>query len=152
MITALKALFEAPAKETEEALNYRLQVACAALLIETARADFEESGDERDILQSLLCNTLGVTITDIEPLLTHAEQRADAATSLYEFTRLINDHYSPRQKLKLISNMWRVAYADTRIDKHEDHLIRRVAELIHVSHQDFIATKLAAKKVATKIV
>lgn len=150
MIAALRSLFEAPIKETEKALSYRLQLACAVLLIETARADFEESVAEHKALQTLLCDTLKIEKSDIEPLLELATEHADSATSLYQFTRLINDHYKPKQKVQLISNMWKVAFADGRIDKYEDHLIRRVSELIYVSHQDFISTKLATQKSLTQ--
>ena len=76
--------------------------------------------------------------------MTLANQRADEATSLYEFTRVINDHYTPAQKLALIDLMWKVAYADSNLDKYEEHLIRRVAELTYVPHQDYIRSKLAA--------
>ena len=61
---------------------------------------------------------------------------------MYEFTRLINDHYSYEQKTGLVENLWRLAFADENLDKYEEGLIRRVADLIHVSHGDFIKTKL----------
>ena len=67
---------------------------------------------------------------------------ADKATSLYEFTRLINDHYSKEQKLLLIQSMWRVAYADNDLNKYEERLIRQVSDLIHVSHSDFMKMKM----------
>ena len=70
-----------------------------------------------------------------------AEERVDESTSLYEFTRVINDHYSAAQKLQLIEAMWVVAYADGNLDKYEEHLIRQVAEPIYVSHEDFMRSK-----------
>ena len=69
----------------------------------------------------------------------------DESTSLYEFTRVINDNYTPQQKLQLISAMWVVAYADGNLDKYEEHLIRRVAELTYVAHEDYIRAKLRAQ-------
>jgi uncharacterized tellurite resistance protein B-like protein len=68
----------------------------------------------------------------------------DEATSLYEFTRIINDHYSAQQKVQLIGAMWAVAFADGNLDKYEEALIRQVAELTYVPHQDYIRCKLAA--------
>ena len=64
---------------------------------------------------------------------------------LYEFTKLINDSYDYEQKVELIENMWRIAFSDKRLDKYEDHLIRKVSELIYVSHSDFIKTKLKVR-------
>ena len=145
MIDTLRALFETPARETREALRHRLQLASAALLIETARADFTQDGDEEAAMEKLLHNSLMLPATEIQELMRQATDKADEATSLYEFTRLINDHYLEEEKLQLIHNMWVVAWADGNIDKYEEHLIRRVAELIYVSHQEFIRGKLAAK-------
>ena len=72
----------------------------------------------------------------------------DEAISLYEFTRVINDHYSAEQKLRLIDAMWSVAYADNDLDKYEEHLIRQVAELTYVPHSDYIQSKLSARETA----
>ena len=50
MIRALKKLFEAPPGESEEERRQRLRLAAAALLIETARADFTQGADEQAVL------------------------------------------------------------------------------------------------------
>ena len=149
MIGALKALFETPARETEEALRHRLQLASAALMIETARADFTQDGEEEAAMEKLLHNSLKLPAAEVHELMVKAGDKADAATSLYEFTRLINDHYLEEEKLQLIHNMWVVAWADGNIDKYEEHLIRRVAELIYVPHQEFIRLKLETQAAPT---
>jgi uncharacterized tellurite resistance protein B-like protein len=145
MIKALKALFELPEKDSQESLEHRLQLAAAALLIETARADFTQDGKEEAALEQLLSATLDLTQKEIHELIELASQQLDQSTSLYEFTREINDHYSPEQKVQLISAMWKVAYADGQLDKYEEHLIRQVAELTYVPHQQYIRSKLDAK-------
>ena len=145
MIKALKALFEVPEKESEESAEHRTQIAAAALLIETARADFTQDGTEEAALADLLSSSLKLEREEVSNLINLATTRVDEAISLYEFTREINDHYSPENKIKLIDTMWGVAYADGRLDKYEEHLIRQVAELIYVSHGDYIRSKLAAK-------
>ena len=145
MISAFKKLFEVPARESELEREHRLQLAAAALLIETARADFNEDEVEDASLRSVLCETLDVSPQEVDTLLQQAGEQLDEATSLYDFTRVINDNYSADQKLELISSMWRVAYADGRLDKYEEYLIRQVAELTYVPHSDYIRVKLAAK-------
>ncbi|WP_421865871.1 TerB family tellurite resistance protein [Motiliproteus sp.] len=119
-----------------------LQLATAALLIEVSRADFSVDDTERQAVIELLDSQFELTKPELEKLIELAEQEADQATSLYQFTRLINDAFSAEQKRLLVLNLWKVALADGYIDKHEDHLIRKVADLIHVSHRDFIRTKL----------
>jgi len=146
MIGALKALFEAPEAETEQERQHRQHLAAAALLIETARADFTEDGEEQTALQRLLCKSLGLQVTEVDDLIASATEKVDESTSLYEFTRVINDHFDAQQKLQLIADMWSVAYADGDLDKYEEHLIRQVAELTYVPHQDYIRSKLDARQ------
>ena len=145
MIGALKALFELPESESTESRQHRLQMAAAALLIETARADFTQDAAEEAILEKLLIDSLQLEKHEVHKLILAAQERVDEATSLYEFTRVINDYYNAEQKLQLIGAMWAVAYADGNLDKYEEHLIRQVAELTYIPHQDYIQCKLAAK-------
>lgn len=146
MIAALKALFVEPVKESGESQQYRLNLVTAALLIETARADFTHDATEQAALEQLLSSSLKLNKHKVHELVVAAESKVDDATSLYEFTREINDHYSPEQKIQLIQAMWSVAYADGKLGKYEEHLIRQVADLIYVPHQDYIRSKLAAKE------
>ena len=145
MINALKTLFELPEKESENSTQHRLQIAAAALLIETARADFTQDGTEEAALEVLLSSALNLDRTEIHELIELATKQVEESTSLYEFTREINDHYSAERKIQLIEAMWKVAYTDGRLDKYEEHLIRQVAELIYVPHQAYIRSKLAVK-------
>lgn len=145
MIKALKALFEVPAQETPEQRQHRMQLAAAALLIETARADFNQGAEEEAALATLLSNSLRLDANEVQELISQAAAQVDESTSLYEFTRVINDHYTPQQKQQLIYAMWTVAYADGDIDKYEEHLIRQVAELTYVAHEDYIRAKLRAR-------
>lgn len=145
MIKALKALFEVPAQETPEQRQHRMQLAAAALLIETARADFKQGAEEEAALATLLSNSLRLDANEVQELISQAAAQVDESTSLYEFTRVINDHYTPQQKQQLIYAMWTVAYADGDIDKYEEHLIRQVAELTYVAHEDYIRAKLRAR-------
>ncbi len=144
MLKALRALFELPESETPESLDQRLRLAAAALLVEVARADFNQGLDEDAMLEELLITHFGLEASEVHLMVTEANEAADDATSLYQFTRLINDHYTAEKKLQLIASMWRVAYADNQLDKYEEALIRQVAELTYVSHADYIRTKMEA--------
>ena len=145
MISALKALFVQPAMETEESRQQRQNLVAAALLIETARADFTHDAEEQAALEQLLSSSLKLDKSQVHQLIVAADSKVDEATSLYEFTREINDHFTPDQKTQLIKSMWAVAYADGKLGKYEEHLIRNVADLIYVSHQDYNRSKLAAQ-------
>ena len=144
MIGALKTLFETRQEASESERQHGLRLAAAALLIETARADFTHDEAEQEALETLLSSALKLERAEVHKLVEDAQDRVDESTSLYEFTRVINDHYSAQQKLQLIDAMWAVAYADDNLDKYEEHLIRQVAELTYVPHADYIRSKLEA--------
>ena len=146
MIRTLKALFEMPQRDNSEPLKPDLRLAAAALLVETARADFTEDDVELNKLSQLLKTSLKLGQEEVDALVLHAQERVEEATSLYELTEVINEHCSADQKLQLISAMWAVAYADGDLSKYEEHLIRQVADLTYVPHADYINCKLAANE------
>lgn len=145
MIRLLKALFADSPQQNEESGKRNVRLAAAALLIETARADYAESAVETSKLMTLLTTALALEPAEVRELVNAAEERLEDATSLYEFTLVINDNCTLDRKLQLISAMWAVAYADGNIDKYEEHLIRNVADLIYVPHSNYIQCKLAAQ-------
>ena len=148
MLGSLRNLFIAP-KVGPEAdapdAATRLELAGAALLFEVIKADHEMDDREFASIAEVLRAGSARNAADVEELIELARRESGAATSLYEFTSLINEHCSYEEKCVLIRNMWRIAYADSQISKYEDHLIRKVSDLIYVSHSDFIRTKLAEK-------
>ncbi|MDG2272757.1 MAG: TerB family tellurite resistance protein [Halioglobus sp.] len=146
MIRSLKALFEAPQHKNAKSPEPDLRLAAAALLVETARADFTEDDVELTKLAELLKASLKLEQSEIDTLVLNARERVEEATSLYDLTKVINEHCSADQKLQLINAMWIVAYADGNLSKYEEHLIRQVADLTYVSHSDYINCKLSANR------
>ena len=147
MIRAFRRLFEstvtAAARGAEaEEREHGYHVATAALLVEVMRADHEVQPEERDaVLRALRAAFADLSTDEIRDLLARAEEHADDATSLYEFTRHINRQLDHDQKAHVVELLWRVAYADGDLDKYEEHLVRRIADLIHVPHSVFIRMK-----------
>lgn len=121
------------------------QLATAALLIEVASADDSLDDEEFDTLKKVLAERFQLSSTQLEELTALAKMEQEQATSLYQFTQLINQECRPAEKFELLKAMWEVAYADGRLDKYEDHLIRKVAELIYVPHSEFIRAKLEVR-------
>ena len=149
MIESIKIFFEKKlTKKEEEAPSSamsRVDLTCAALLVEVMNSDHELDEREHQEFMAVLQQRYNIAESDLEELIQLAKDEAFEATSLYEFTKLINDSYDYKQKVELIENMWRIAFSDKRLDKYEDHLIRKVSELIYVSHSDFIKTKLKVR-------
>jgi uncharacterized tellurite resistance protein B-like protein len=138
----LKSLFETLFSEKiDENQGNTRELASAALLVEVARADFEITPEELARLIGLLATTFDMSPADVELVTQQANDQVENAVSLHDFTRVINEHCSPEERNELIGLMWDVAAADGDLSKYEDHLIRRVADLLYVPHQEFIRLK-----------
>ena len=120
--------------------------ACAALLIETALADKVFNVEEIDSMKRTLREVYEIDEKDLDELISESEKKVSESTSLYEYTRLINDLCDYQDKLKLINNLWAIAFADKHLDKYEEFLIRKISDLLYVSHSDFIQQKLSVKE------
>ena len=122
-----------------------LDKACSALLIEVAFADKIFNESEIISLKDSLKETYNLQDDMINELIDDAEKTVEESTSLYEYTRVVNDEFSYTDKLELLSRLWKLAFADGSLDKYEDHLIRKISDLIHISHSDFIRIKLESR-------
>lgn len=126
--------------------EHSLQIATAALLIEMMRADTKLSGDEQKKVSDTIRTKFQLTDTETAGLLQMAEEKIWKSTGYFEFTSLLNKGLSHDQKIIVIEHLWEIAFADAILDKHEEYMVRKIAGLIHVSHKDFIETKLRVKK------
>lgn len=132
---------ESPADQ-ERAKN----LAVASLLVEVLRADYETSETERRQVAASIGGLLGIDGATRDELYAEAEGQVDAAHDLHQFTSELNRVLSHDEKLQLVEQLWRVAGADDTVHKYEEHIIRRVSDLLHVSHREFIAAKLRAER------
>lgn len=142
MINRILAFFEDVSKQDNQSSNsHSIVLASLALLIEVAKSDHDISPVELEEIVKLAINTFSIPESEQVTLITQAKEVANNSTSLYEYTSVVNEHYSEKQKFELIFAMWQVAYADSRIDRYEEHLIRKIADLIYVPHVQFIEAK-----------
>ena len=147
MLKSLQSFFDRHLSATtaEEPPERRLRLATAALFVEMVRSDFEVTSAERESLEREVREALELDSTETREILALAEKEAAESIELFQFTRLIDRAYPPEQKALLVERLWRLAYADEQIDKHEEHMVRKVAGLLHVSHREFIAAKQRAR-------
>lgn len=147
MLNAIREFFDqhvaAGATGGEE--RHTIEVATAALLVETVRLDGEIDETERAAAHRAVRAKFGLGEAEAATLIRLAEEEARDATGYYQFTSLINKQFSAAQKERVIELMWQVAYADAELSAHEQHVVRKIADLLHVPHRAYIAAKLRAR-------
>jgi uncharacterized tellurite resistance protein B-like protein len=149
MLRTLKDLFDAvlpppgaaPAGSDHE---HTLQLATAVLLVEVMRSDTRIGDAERGAVMAALRQTFTLAPDELERLVELAERTARESHDLHSFTSRINDTFDMADKVRIVEHMWRVAYADGHLDAHEQHVMWRVADLLHVPHGAYINAKMRA--------
>jgi len=147
MIDALKRLFDQAVSEVADGgdrSDHGRRLAVATLLVEVLRADGRADLPQRQAVSHALNEAFELEPEEVSELVSLAEDRADEATSLFEFTHEINNSFEHAEKVRIVEMLWRVAYADGELEKHEAHLMRRIADLLHLRHKEYIAAKLRA--------
>jgi len=133
----------APSSE-EQGTGEGVRLAAAVLMVEVMRADFEASEVERASIRDLLRQHFSLDDAEVGELVGRAERRARESTSLRGFTRRLVDRLDAQERERLLELLWSLAYVDGRIDKYEEHLLRRIADLLYLPHSAFIRAKLRA--------
>ena len=149
MLQGIRRFFEAhvaePAARSAEGRDHALRLAAAALLFEVVRADAEVKPEEETVMRTAIQSAFGLSDAEARELMQLAEEQSRGAASLYEFTRLVDEGFSAEQKNRLVELLWMVSFADTEKHAAEEHLVRKVAGLLHVPHPDFIDAKIRAR-------
>lgn len=125
--------------------RHGVKLSTALLLIEVERADFAEDITEREATLRLLREHFELSDEEAELLVREAHRTADHAASLQAFTRRLHEALTYDEKLAIVEMLWKVALADSHLDKHEDHVVRKIADLLYVSHSDLIRIRNRVK-------
>ena len=153
MLRTLKDLFDAftapaePSSPTER--QHTVQLATAVLLVEVIKADPATGPDEQAALFAALNTKFALTPDELARLVELAEATAQGLYDYHRFTSTLNEQFTQEQKIQVVEAMWQIAFADGHLDVHENHLISKVAGLLHVTHGEYIAAKLHAREAAS---
>jgi uncharacterized tellurite resistance protein B-like protein len=151
MIDALKQFFQSKLAAAStpaavpEAAEKALRLAAGVLLFEIVRADHRIEDSERTVMRTALQSTFDLAADETEEVMRLAEEQSRSAGSLYEFTSQVDAAFDADQKKRVVEMLWLVAFADGKKDAHEEHMVRKIAGLLHVAHPDFIDAKLKAR-------
>ena len=152
MLSTLKDLFESftdPSHaQTAQDDERAVRLAAAVLLVEVMRADPANTPAERAAVMAALRGRFSFADDEVARLVELAQAEAEHAYDYYHFTSVLNERFGQAQKIALVEAMWQVAYADARLDANENHVISKLADLLHVTHGEYIGAKMRAKEAA----
>jgi len=131
--------------DKEGATPHDIRIATCALFLEMSYIDREFSDSEREYVVSILKRDFELSNEHAAALLEAARGELKESIDLWQFTNLINQNYSVEEKLQIIETIWRIAYTDGKLDKHEDYLVHKLAKLLRLNHKQLIDAKLRAK-------
>jgi uncharacterized tellurite resistance protein B-like protein len=143
MLNQIKLFFDQhialpdPNQLTEE----NIHLACAALFIEMMYIDDKAHPEEHKMILNRVKDSFSLSVEQANNLISMATQQRQQATDYFQFTSLINKSFTQDQKVSLIKSLWQIAYADGELDQYEEHMVRKMADLLHVPHLQFIKTK-----------
>lgn len=145
MLKSLIEFFESSTRETaghtRSAAENRVELAAAVLMIEISLADSSIDDDELAVIKQALVGRFKIAVEQVDELIDLARREVDHAVSLHDFTRMLNDNLDASEKIQVIELLWQVAFADAVLDKYEEYYIRKIADLLYISHKDYIRTK-----------
>ncbi len=146
MIDLVKRFFGKKTTGTSRARDsgsvHDIRVATCALFLEMAAIDGEFTDSERENMLSILKKDFGLSDEYAAALLEASNEELKRSIDLWKFTNLINDNYSPQEKVQIIEMVWKIVYTDGKLDMHEDYLVHKLANLLRVNHKQLIDAKL----------
>lgn len=150
MLQQIKDLFNSrmdiPGQGPSTSGERAIQTATCAVLLETAMADHTVTKDEMGHVYAALKQLYGLDHEAIQDLVTVAREERKKAIDLWQFTSLINQHYTIDQKISLLDHIWRVILSDGTLDKFEDALARQLKPLLNLDQRHWIEAKMRAKE------
>ncbi|NOX87927.1 MAG: TerB family tellurite resistance protein [Calditrichaeota bacterium] len=135
-----------PDARADDISDYDLMVATVGLFLEIVYADFDLHPEEEKQLYSSLENMFGLKESVVKELIANAREERSHRQDIWQFASLLKDHFSREKRLSILANLWRLVFADGKVDKYEDALIRKITTLLGLDHSDMIQTKLQVKK------
>lgn len=150
MFELIRKVMDSPPKQEAEKTDpvLKVHIAAGVLLLEAAHADSKCTEEEMEHVVATLRSKFNLTPEYAEELIQMAHTARDKALDLWQFTNQVNQHFSAEEKVAILEDVWRIIHLDGQLDKHEDYIARKLANLPHLSHKQFIDAKIKARQQA----
>lgn len=146
MLTKIKLFFANVQDPSAGKDLLSVEVATSVLLYEVMNADNSINRIEKHKVSAILQKMFSLSEAEVEDILAIAEDESYHANDFYRFTSLINQHFELSVRQDIVKLLWQVAYSDGHLDIFEEHIIRKIADLLHLRHEEYIQCKLAVQQ------
>ena len=126
---------------TETTSAVSIEIACAVLLCEVMRADNHFDETEQFAVRNLMLTHFTLSKEEVEQTIQKAVHSSEESNDIYTYTTIINQQFNIDEKIMLVKSLWQLALADGEIAAIEQHIIRKIADLLHLRHSEYITTK-----------
>lgn len=144
MLKSITSFIQDKVSQQKEDMDeeHLMHLAAATLLLEVSRADFDIQDEELEAIANVFKDRFSFSEEEVQNLIHLARTEQDSHVSIYPFVKIINEGCGPKEKKALMLDLWRIAFADSKLDKYEEYQIRKIADLLYIPHSTFIQTKL----------
>jgi len=145
MLNKIQQFFASLAQDSEQQVTHSLETACAVLLCEVMKSDGLMADAEQQHLATVLSTEFSLTAMEVDDIIENAIHLSENANDFYQFTSILNQHYSTEQRVTIVELLWQLAFADGELSSIEEHTIRKIADLLHLRQSEYIDTKLKSQ-------
>ena len=144
MFEKLKKIFETNNSEINS-VDDTLISYLVSLFVEVSRVDYKIDEREINFIIEILAKEFNFNLDLIKEKL-NIVRTSERLIGYHPITKYLNENFDINFKKKVILGLWKIAFINNDLDKYEDHLVRKVSDLLYISHSDNILLRNKAKE------
>ena len=130
--------------EDKEHIN--IKNSATILLLSVANADYNIEKEEIKLIKEIIQDFFSIDTKETYKIVEQAIIDFKKSTSLFEYAQILNEYFTYQDKVDFIFCIFELAYVDKKLHFMEQHLIKKIADILNVEHQDLIKAKLEIQK------
>ena len=144
MFEKLKRIFETNNSEINS-VDDTLISYLVSLFVEVSRVDYKIDEKEINFIIEILAKEFNFNLDLIKEKL-NIVRTSERLIGYHPITKYINDNFDINFKKKVVLGLWKIAFINNDLDKYEDHLVRKVSDLLYINHADNMLLRNKAKE------
>lgn len=144
MFEKLKKIFETNNSEINS-VDDTLISYLVSLFVEVSRVDYKIDEKEINFIIEILAKEFNFNLDLIKEKL-NIVRTSERLIGYHPITKYINENFDINFKKKVVLGLWKIAFINNDLDKYEDHLVRKVSDLLYINHSDNMLLRNKAKE------